>query len=62
MATVKAFCGLRFADGDIKNLVTPPYDIISPAEQEARLFLSEPTKGNRMEARPDQPDGSPFHR
>ena len=35
MATVKAFCGLRFADGDIKNLVTPPYDIISPAEQEA---------------------------
>lgn len=54
MATVKAFCGLRFADGDIKNLVTPPYDIISPAEQEA-LYKKDAHNIIRLEYGKDEP-------
>lgn len=38
MAEIKAFRGLRYdpkVAGDLKELVTPPYDIISPEEQKA---------------------------
>lgn len=38
MANVKPFCGLRYDTnivGSLKNVTTPPYDIISPDEQDA---------------------------
>ena len=43
MATVKAFSALRFTDkaGDISKNVCPPYDIISPAQREEYIKVSE---------------------
>ncbi len=39
MATVKAFKGLRYDTDDYVKRITPPYDIISPQEQEALYQL-----------------------
>lgn len=44
MAEIRAFRGLRYdpsVAGDLKELVTPPYDIISPEEQKAYYAKNE---------------------
>lgn len=49
MPEVRAFRGVRFADvAPMKDLVCPPYDVISPAEQE-RLHELDPHNAVRIE-------------
>ncbi|MBR4030092.1 MAG: DUF1015 domain-containing protein [Clostridia bacterium] len=48
MATVKAFKGMRFSCEDLNSKVTPPYDIISPAEQ-AEFYEKDPYNVIRLE-------------
>lgn len=48
MATVKAFKGMRFSSEDLNSKVTPPYDIISPAEQ-AEFYEKDPYNVIRLE-------------
>jgi uncharacterized protein (DUF1015 family) len=43
MATIKAFCGTRFskAAGELNNLVSPPYDIVSDKEYDELIKKSD---------------------
>jgi uncharacterized protein (DUF1015 family) len=42
MATIKAFCGTRFANtADLNNRVSPPYDIVSDKEREELIAKSD---------------------
>ena len=48
MPTVRPFRGIRYSPEDIAGLVCPPYDVISPAEQEA-LHARSPHNAVRLE-------------
>ncbi|HZK50681.1 MAG TPA: DUF1015 family protein, partial [Actinomycetota bacterium] len=49
MPELSPFRGMRFADSDrLKELVCPPYDVISPAEQK-RLHERNPTNAVHLE-------------
>ena len=57
MALVKPFRALRYSaetPGGLDDLVSPPYDVISPAVHE-RLLAASPYNAVRL-MRPDDPD------
>lgn len=60
MPSLKPFRGVRYAAGDVGAVVCPPYDVISPREQEA-LHARSPHNAVRLElARTDSKGGSKY--
>src|SRR6478752_3026456 len=55
MANVRPLPGIRYAAAtDLANLVTPPYDVISP-EAQARYYERDPRNIIRLELGRDEP-------
>jgi uncharacterized protein (DUF1015 family) len=48
MPLLDAFAGIRYSSGDLKDVVCPPYDIISPEQQDA-LYERDPHNAVRLE-------------
>ena len=44
----EAFAGIRYSSNELRDLICPPYDIISPAQQE-RLYARDPHNAVRLE-------------
>ena len=63
MAVVKPFRGLRYnldRISDLSAVITPPYDVISPAEQ-VRYYKINPYNVVRLDYALDQPDDTPLN-
>ena len=60
MPELKPFKGIRYSsssDANLKDLICPPYDVISPDEQ-GELYDRHPNNAVRLElARPDEGGG-----
>ena len=48
MPDLQPFPGIRYASNDLKDLICPPYDIISPTDQD-RLYARSPHNAVRLE-------------
>ena len=48
MPKLEAFPGIRYSSDDLRDLICPPYDIISPAQQD-RLYARDPHNAVRLE-------------
>ncbi|MEX2172933.1 MAG: DUF1015 family protein, partial [Pirellulaceae bacterium] len=60
MPTIQPFRGLRYDSGHVGSLsdvVTPPYDVISPAFQE-ELYQKHPANFIRLELNREEPGDS----
>lgn len=63
MADIKPFAGLRYNTeivGDLTSVTTPPYDVISPEEQE-RFYRMHPFNVIRLEYGKDLPEDDENH-
>jgi uncharacterized protein (DUF1015 family) len=58
VAEVFPFRGLRYAETDLSALICPPYDVISPAEQQ-ELYRRSPLNVVRLECGESGPDDGP---
>ena len=58
MAEVLPFRGLRYAETDLSALICPPYDVISPAEQQ-ELYRRSPLNVVRLECGEARPHDGP---
>jgi uncharacterized protein (DUF1015 family) len=66
MPQLAPFVGVRYTDSDkLKDLVCPPYDVISPEEQ-AALYARHPNNAIRLELpiaeQPDEPKAARYER
>ena len=58
MTEIRPFRGLHYAETDLSALVCPPYDVISPEEQQ-RLYAHSPFNAVRLEYGETRPEDSP---